>query len=70
MYRAYNVGKNYELQVMPDLLRQAYQQELYKSFEKKPKTPGYFWGWLRKYQITYAIILLILFSQYLSPSLK
>lgn len=42
MYRAYNVGKNYELQVMPDLLRQAYQQESYKSFEKNPKTPGYF----------------------------
>lgn len=35
MYRAYNVGKNYELQVIPDLLRQAYRQESYKSFEKK-----------------------------------
>lgn len=48
MYRAYNAGKNYELEVMPDLLRQAYRQESYKSFKKNKKTPSYIRGWLRK----------------------
>lgn len=58
MYRAYNAGKNYELEVMSDLLRQAYRQESYQSFKKKQlKTPSFSQGDSENNRLKTAIIL-------------